>query len=149
MLVQPPNRDLVFLTFGCKGRPLVVMKASWSIFLGLLYLTGLPVFAGELSEQAAMQKVKDIPEFKAYAKQREFAFDDNEPITVAGSWNLPKEVELPAWRLDVHTVVKDDFAPHTSLWARFFVSASGRVFVWERMANQIISLEQWQATRRL
>lgn len=124
------------------------MKSSWFILFCLGWLLSFPVCAADVSEGAAMQKIKALPEFKAYAKQREFTFDDNEPITVAGAYQLPKAVGLPAWRLDVHTVVHDPVVPHTSLWARFFVSASGKVFAWDRVADRIVTLEQWRTARK-
>ncbi len=89
-----------------------------------------------------MEKVKALPEFIHYAAAHESTFDDNEAISERGE--LPEAIKLPAWRLDVHTVVHDPVVDHLSLWDRFIVDAAGDVHVWDRVEDRIVSLAEWR-----
>jgi len=50
--------------------------------------------AGEISEKHAVQLVRQLPEFIAYAKTREYAFDDNELISDRSALPLPASISL-------------------------------------------------------
>lgn len=94
-----------------------------------------------------MEKVKALPEFIHYAAAHESTFDDNAPVSEAGE--LPASIKLPAWRLDVHTLVHDPVADHLSLWNRFVVDTDGEIHVWDRVADRIVTLAEWRNGKQL
>ena len=91
--------------------------------------------------------VRALPEFTSYANAHEYAFDDNELITDRS--RLPRDIDLPAWRIDVRTVIDDVVTKHLSLWHRFIISASGQIWVWRMPpANDFVRLDEWRKHRK-
>ncbi|WP_265595002.1 hypothetical protein [Haloferula sp. BvORR071] len=112
------------------------------LLLPLVLVWSSLVAAAEITEEQAMEKVRALPEFIHYAAAHESTFDDNETISERGE--LPEAIKLPAWRLDVHTLVHDPVADHLSLWNRFIVDADGEIHAWDRVADRIVSLAEWR-----
>ena len=94
------------------------------------------------SEEQAVATVKALPEFIHYAASHESTFDDNALVTERGE--LPDSIALPAWRMDVHTVVHDPLADHLSLWNRFVLDSSGELYTWDRVADRMVTLTEWR-----
>lgn len=118
------------------------MKKLRLLLLSLALACPALAAAAETSEEQAMEKVKALPEFIHYSAAHEYTFDDNAPVSAKGE--LPASIKLPAWRLDVHTVVHDPVADHLSLWNRFVVDAAGEIHVWDRVADRLVSLAEWR-----
>lgn len=112
----------------------------------------------ELTERDAVALVRQLPEFRAFAR---FAHrhhsavdtDDNELVTDA-SRLLPQVLPVPAWRICVTHSVTDDPATgdgHYSKWQEFVVDArSGMIYVLWRVEDPFtyIPLSEWRRRNR-
>jgi hypothetical protein len=118
------------------------MKCLISLASAILIAAQFTAFAAACSEEDAVQKIKKLPEVVALPKGHEYTFDDNELIKDAR--RLPSTIALPAWRIDVRTIVHDPETDHLSLCYRFIVASSGQIYVWERVSDRYLSIDEWR-----
>jgi hypothetical protein len=123
--------------------------------LASISASGAIASRSELTEQEAIRLVRELPEFREFARRHHSKIDisDNELVTDA-SRLTPPSLPVPAWRICVtHTVVDDPATgdAHSSKWNEFFVDArTGTIFVLWRVGDpyQYIPLKEWQRRNR-